>query len=412
MTPTHDLAQLWADSERVVVLTGAGMSTDSGIPDFRGPNGLWTRDPEHIGDVRHPNLRGGLRGAPPRLGGQAQPPELDSAAQQPDTALSLHCSEPDGSARSSPRTSTGCTSGPGSVDVLELHGTIWEIECLNCGHRTPTTETLARDEPDPRCLLCGGILKTATVSFGQHLDRQVLDAAIDAARKADLIVAIGTTLTVMPVAGLAEMSKHLAIVNDAPTPYDEQADLVVRTPIGASAAGGGRNVAGLIGTTISRHLAGVRGGGTRPLTGVCDEVAGVCHEVAGRRGSTAHLRDEPAGQARNVKPVRPTATRDTGALAAGPGRRRPAEQRGATMEPCPSCTPPVAISSRSSRARRTARWSCCCTGSPNSTSPGAIRSRPWPKRATGSSRRTSVATQVRSRTAPTRPPTWPPTSCR
>ena len=231
MTPTHDLAQLWADSERVVVLTGAGMSTDSGIPDFRGRNGLWTRDPNtsvmfdiqtyvEDSDVRrrawearrnHPNWT-----AQPNTGHRALT-SLQRAGRLGEILT---------------QNIDGLHQQAGSVDVLELHGTIWEIECLNCGHRTPTPETLARDEPDPRCLLCGGILKTATVSFGQHLNRHVLDAAIDAARQADLIVAIGTTLTVMPVAGLAEMSKHLAIVNDAPTPYDEQADVVVRTPIG------------------------------------------------------------------------------------------------------------------------------------------------------------------------------------
>lgn len=231
MTPTHDLAQLWAGSERVVVLTGAGMSTDSGIPDFRGPNGLWTRDPNasvmfdiqtYVADseVRrrawegrrhHPNWT-----AQPNTGHLAL-----TSLQQAGRLGEILTQNID-----------GLHQRAGSTHVLELHGTIWEIECLNCGHRTPTPETLERDEPDPRCLLCGGILKTATISFGQHLNRQVLDAAIGAARRADLIIAIGTTLQVMPAAGLADMSKHLAIVNDAATPYDEQADIVVRTPIG------------------------------------------------------------------------------------------------------------------------------------------------------------------------------------
>ena len=96
----------------------------------------------------------------------------------------------------------------------------------------PTQQTLDRDEADPRCLRCGGILKTATISFGQRLDPDVLDAAIDAARRADLLVAIGTTLAVMPAAGLADMAKHLAIVNAAPTQYDAQADVVLHEPIG------------------------------------------------------------------------------------------------------------------------------------------------------------------------------------
>jgi len=116
--------------------------------------------------------------------------------------------------------------------VLELHGTIWDTVCLQCGDMTPTPDTLQRPEPDPRCLLCDGILKTATISFGQRLDQQVLDAAITAARTADLLVAVGTSLQVMPAAALADMARHLAIVNAGATPYDAQADVVVHEPIG------------------------------------------------------------------------------------------------------------------------------------------------------------------------------------
>ncbi len=90
---------------------------------------------------------------------------------------------------------------------------------------------LARPEPDPPCVLCGGILKTATISFGQSLDPDVLDAAFTAADEADLLVAIGTSLQVNPVAGLAGVAGTLAIVNAEPTPYDDAAEVVVRDSI-------------------------------------------------------------------------------------------------------------------------------------------------------------------------------------
>jgi NAD-dependent deacetylase len=231
MPDTDDLIELWNRSAQVVALTGAGMSTDSGIPDFRGPNGLWTRDPNaaamfdidtYIADeaVRHRAWQGRREHpawtAEPNAGHRALAELQQAGRLGPILTQNID----------------GLHQRGGAADVVELHGTIWEVTCLECGNRTPTAEALARSEPDPRCLLCGGILKTATISFGQRLDPDVLDAAIDAARHADLLVVLGTTLTVMPAAGLADMSRHLAIVNAAPTPYDEQADVVVREPIG------------------------------------------------------------------------------------------------------------------------------------------------------------------------------------
>jgi NAD-dependent deacetylase len=119
----------------------------------------------------------------------------------------------------------------GAADVLELHGTMWEVLCLDCDRRWPTPEILARDEDDPACTACGGILKTATISFGQALDRAVLEAAVQATQRADLLVAVGTSLQVNPVAGLAGLADRLAIVNAEETPYDDDAELVVRGSI-------------------------------------------------------------------------------------------------------------------------------------------------------------------------------------
>ena len=226
-----DLIELWERSERVVALTGAGMSTDSGIPDFRGPNGVWTKNPgaqamfdiqTYVEDeeVRRKAWEG--RRSHPAWTAEPNAGHIALAALQNAGRLGPILTQ----------NIDGLHQKAGGMDVVELHGTIWETECLTCHDRVPTADTLQREEADPRCLRCGGILKTATISFGQRLDPQVLDAAIDAARRADLMVAIGTSLQVMPAAGLADMARHLAVVNASPTPYDEQADVVTREPIG------------------------------------------------------------------------------------------------------------------------------------------------------------------------------------
>ncbi|HSO03772.1 MAG TPA: Sir2 family NAD-dependent protein deacetylase [Candidatus Limnocylindrales bacterium] len=230
MGTVDGLVDLWRASPRVVVLTGAGISTDSGISDFRGPNGLWTRNPaaQAMFDIqtymRDPEIRrmawANRRENPswtaePNRGHHALA-GLQRAGHL-DTLLTQNID--------------GLHQRAGSTDVLELHGTIWEVSCLSCGGRWPTPEVLARPEPDPPCLLCGGILKTATISFGQPLDADVLDSAFLAASRADLLVAIGTSLQVSPVAGLAGVAPSLAIVNAEPTPYDEDAEVIFRDSI-------------------------------------------------------------------------------------------------------------------------------------------------------------------------------------
>ena len=231
MPGIEELIDLWDRSERVVVLTGAGISTDSGIADFRGPNGVWTKDPsaQALFDidsyVRDEQVR--LRAW---QGRRAHP----AWTAQPNAGhLALTALQKSG--RLGPIITQhidGLHQRAGSDPVVELHGTIWDTVCLDCGALTPTLVTLERSEPDPRCEQCGGILKTATISFGQSLDREVLDAAITAARTADLLVSVGTSLQVMPAAALADMAKRLVVVNAQPTPYDAQADAVVRDPIG------------------------------------------------------------------------------------------------------------------------------------------------------------------------------------
>lgn len=230
MGSAGDLVQLWRASPRVVVLTGAGISTDSGISDFRGPNGLWTRNPaaQAMFDiatyVRDPEVRALAwthRRENPSWSAEPNRGHHALAELQRSGNLELLMTQ----------NIDGLHQRAGSTGVLELHGTIWEVSCLSCGGRWPTPEVLARPEPDPACLLCGGILKTATISFGQPLDSAVLDAAFLAAHRADLLVAVGTSLQVSPVAGLAGVARTLAIVNAEPTPYDDQAEVVVRDPI-------------------------------------------------------------------------------------------------------------------------------------------------------------------------------------
>ena len=230
MQTPSDLVDLWRDSSRVVVLTGAGVSTDSGISDFRGPNGLWTRNPaaQAMFDIdtymRDPEVRrqawANRRQNPAWTAEPNRGHHALAALQRTGHLATLMTQNID-----------GLHQRAGSRDVLELHGTIWEVTCMSCGGRWPTPEVLARPEPDPPCVLCGGILKTATVSFGQALDPRVLDAAFTAADESDLLVAVGTSLQVNPVAGLAGVAGTLAIVNAEPTPYDDDADVVVRDSI-------------------------------------------------------------------------------------------------------------------------------------------------------------------------------------
>ena len=118
---------------------------------------------------------------------------------------------------------------------MEIHGTVHDVVCLSCGDRTTMPSALDRveaGEDDPACLVCGGILKSATISFGQMLDPAVIDAAVDAAAGCDVFLAAGTSLTVHPAAGLLEVAARrgarIVVVNAEPTPYDDLADLVVR----------------------------------------------------------------------------------------------------------------------------------------------------------------------------------------
>lgn len=228
------------EAGQVVALTGAGISTDSGIPDFRGPGGLWTRDPEA---ARMFTLDAYV--ADPQVRRRAWRSRRDHPAwtASPNAAhRALADLERTGRLRGIvTQNIDGLHQRAGSSPelVIEIHGTLYEAECLGCARRQPMTDVLARidaGEEDPDCADCGGILKAATISFGQALDPTTLRRACQAAAGADLLLAVGTSLTVQPAAGLVEVAARagarVVIVNASPTPYDAMADAVLREPIG------------------------------------------------------------------------------------------------------------------------------------------------------------------------------------
>lgn len=235
MTPR----QLVSSAERIAVLTGAGISTASGIPDFRGPQGLWTKNPaaQAMFDIEEYVASRAVRveAWKQRLAAPAWTAEPNAGH------LALVDLEHQGRLTGlSTQNVDGLHQKAGSSPSLvhELHGTVWYVDCLTCAHRVPMAEVLPRleaGEDDPACLLCGGILKSATVSFGQSLDQSVLDAAATAAQSCDLFIAIGTSLQVYPAAGLCDLALStgipLLILNAQRTPYDEQAAAVLTTPI-------------------------------------------------------------------------------------------------------------------------------------------------------------------------------------
>ena len=226
----------WIDeSDRIVVLTGAGISTDSGIPDFRGPQGLWTKNPEaeRVATLQYymsdPEVR--RRGWRSRLehpGWTAQPNAGHRALVELERRGKLRAlvtQNVDGLHQA---------AGSNPALVLELHGTMHDVMCMSCGERAPMQRALDRvraGEEDPPCRSCGGILKSATISFGQNLDPDVISKADEAARDADLMLAVGTTLTVYPAAGLvptaAASGARLVILNAEPTAYDDLADVML-----------------------------------------------------------------------------------------------------------------------------------------------------------------------------------------
>jgi NAD-dependent deacetylase len=228
------------DARSIVVLTGAGISTESGIPDFRGPQGVWTKNPAaektatlqyYVSDpdVRRlawkNRLESGMWTAEPNAGHRALA-ELERRANL-DTLVTQNVDGLHQAAGLSPER------------IVEIHGTVHASKCLSCDWHGTMEEVLDRvraGEEDPECLLCGGILKSATISFGENLVPADLLRAQAAAANADLFLAAGTTLTVYPAAGLPELAlqngARLVILNAQETPFDDWASAVRRDQLG------------------------------------------------------------------------------------------------------------------------------------------------------------------------------------
>jgi NAD-dependent deacetylase len=227
-----------AVAERIAVLTGAGISTDSGIPDFRGPNGLWTTKPASMKLV---NIVDYVRDPQVRVAAWRERKDHPAWNARPNVGHVALADLERGGALLALMTQNidGLHQAAGSVKVLELHGTIHQAKCLSCARRTPMQEQLERvraGDPDPACTACGGMQKSATVAFGEQLDPLVLEAAVVASSACDLFLAVGTSLVVQPAALLAaeahRRGARLVIVNQGETPLDDRADAVLREPIG------------------------------------------------------------------------------------------------------------------------------------------------------------------------------------
>jgi NAD-dependent deacetylase len=228
------------DARFVMVLTGAGISTESGIPDFRGPQGVWTKNPEaektatldyYMSDpeVRRRSWKNRIEGSYFR----AEPNDAHRALVALERKGALHAlvtQNVDG---------LHLMAGTAPELLVEIHGTVHDVKCMECGWRGPMAPTLDRvreGDDDPACLDCGGILKSATISFGENLVADDLERAQRWALRCNLFLALGTSLGVYPAAALPEIAlragAQLVIVNEQETPFDVVADAVVRGRLG------------------------------------------------------------------------------------------------------------------------------------------------------------------------------------
>ena len=228
-----------AGARRVVALTGAGISTDSGIPDFRGPQGVWTKNPkaEKLSDIRYymadPEVR--------KLSWQSRLEHTAWNAKPNPGHLALAELERRGKLHALITQNIDelhQLAGNSPQKVIEVHGTMRKVVCMSCGMTAPMQKALERvraGEADPPCRDCGGILKSATISFGQALVPEVIEGAMRVAEEADLFFAVGTSLQVYPIAGAVSAARaagaKIVIMNAEPTPFDDIAHAVFRDSI-------------------------------------------------------------------------------------------------------------------------------------------------------------------------------------
>lgn len=228
------LAALIAESERIVAFTGAGMSTESGIPDFRSPGGIWDRyapiqyaDFLASAEARKETWRRGLQTYPVVAAAEPNGAHLALVElERRGRLLGVVTQNIDGLHH---------RAGHHRDRVVELHGNAHGVRCLTCDMEAAREVVHARviaGEDEPPCVACGGILKPTTVSFGEPMPRRPLTRAESLMRRCDLVLVVGSTLVVYPAAGLPEIAvragARLAIVNMTPTPLDDLAAVVVR----------------------------------------------------------------------------------------------------------------------------------------------------------------------------------------
>lgn len=238
-TAINDASALVAAAERVAVLTGAGISTDSRIPDFRGPQGVWTKNPgaekqatlqNYVADaeVRRASWRNRLDS--PVWGAEPNPGHYALLQLERQRKLHLLMTQ----------NIDGLHHDAGSDEhrIVEVHGSVREVVCLSCDYRAPMQTALDRvrlGEDDPFCPECDGLLKSATISFGQNLVVEDLQRAEAAAQSCDLLLAVGTTLAVFPIANVVPVAKtngaKIIIVNGSPTEMDGLADVLIQGSI-------------------------------------------------------------------------------------------------------------------------------------------------------------------------------------
>lgn len=236
--PIDALGKLLASSKRMLAFTGAGISTESGIPDFRSPGGVWDKyqpiyfeDFLHSEAMRRESWRRKLQTdkvmskARPNAGHRALAELIAS-----DKMLGIVTQNIDGLHQA---------SGVPDDRVVELHGNSTYAKCLDCERRHELESIFAqfaKDESLPSCETCGGIVKTATVSFGQAMPALAMQRAEQMTADCDLFIVLGSSLSVYPAAGFPEYAlrcgSKLVIINRDPTGLDHAADLVINDPIG------------------------------------------------------------------------------------------------------------------------------------------------------------------------------------
>ena len=236
MSKSQEIADCLSRSENAIAFTGAGISTESGIPDFRSPGGIWANSkPVYIqeflasADSRYEYWRqksvshSDFKNSQPNAGHQVLSKWQNAGRLQAVITQNID----------------GLHQDAGSDKVLELHGTARKIMCFGCDARFGADEMIEKflaDDQVPTCPACGGLLKHATVSFGQQLPEDVLEEAIQLSSTADLYFAMGSSLVVEPAASLPRLAKqngaNLVIINRDETPQDDLADWVIHTSIG------------------------------------------------------------------------------------------------------------------------------------------------------------------------------------